>query len=81
MFVSMTQSTMELIQKLVKNAQKMLATGCLHEGEIPMNEIGGQRGGGHLLEGDVFLEAYGKWLVYHTDTALCYILHLPIHRQ
>ena len=37
----------------------MLAKGHLHERKMPIQETGGKEGGGHLLEGGVFLGAYG----------------------
>ena len=39
------QSMTELNQKLTKHSQEMFNTGCLHGGKIPMQELGGERGG------------------------------------
>ena len=37
-----------------KHAQKMLPMGHLYEEKMPMQEIGDEKGGGHLLEEGVF---------------------------
>ena len=46
------------------HAQKMVATGRLHEGKVPMQQIGVKEGGGHLLEGDRISGAYGIYILY-----------------
>ena len=39
----------------------MLTTGSLHECKIPMQEIGGKKSGGRLLEGGIFRELKVKF--------------------
>ena len=50
----------KLNQKLTKHSQKTLDTGRLHGGKYLCKNLGVKEGGGHLLEGGVFSEAYGN---------------------
>ena len=50
---------MELNQKLTKHSQKTLDTGRLHGEKYLCKNLGVKEGGGCLLEGGVFLGAYG----------------------
>ena len=63
-FVHTCLRTMELNQKLTKHSQKTLDMGRLHGGKYLCTNLGVKEGGGHLLEGGVFLGTYGMWMKF-----------------